>query len=425
MAEEDIPIIKVYLFNNYTDLGQNLVATMKDRADFSRGFVNINSIYLTNRDDGKNGLLECVMANYATDHPIPKWLIQGTLSYLSGQEDRNILQYTNFSRQKSFDANVLDEKYQYMDRYAVSVVDTIANKYGEESLRKTILAYGDYLKALDITSEEFSESWKNYVASKVPSSAYVTDDTDYKSIIEKDEFFVDDAGFKYDSFVETDHVQIFFFNQYNYRDLMNEASQILEDQYQHALNSFGLKEADLPKIKVMLCLSKYELYYSAGQSILPMDHTIGFTAAANKMHFVRTDESKYVKWEPTIKEMLIHNAYLTKMNKLYPDYFSNEGWLVEGLSVYYSNSADPYAAYYEEILNKGLPLSADGKGLFFSDYNDTYIYGYTLIEYILSLGKEDAIQELMKNPQDLEAVLGISMDDFSDGWKQLVSSKVS
>ena len=53
-----------------------------------------------------------------------------------------------------------------------------------------------------------------------------------------------------------------------------------------------------------------------------------------------------------------------------------------------------------------------------------YIFSYTIIEYIVENYGYDAVRSLIRNPANLENILGNNISDFEDTWNDYLKERV-
>jgi hypothetical protein len=101
---------------------------------------------------------------------------------------------------------------------------------------------------------------------------------------------------------------------------------------------------------------------------------------------------------------------------------NNPRWLWEAVAIYESGELrDPKTISY--LLDGNFPTIAEMN----SDYNagnyKIYEVGYLLSEYIISSSGKDAFVNLIRSNGNIALTLGVTTQQFEDGWKQFVQNK--
>lgn len=178
VKEEDIPIVRIYMYDKYEPLRQ---ATIKDAnfdGDVMETFGGIaiskDTIYFTLRN--KNGsyvdydtvilheFTHIVTMALVGDSMSAGWLWEGTAMYLAGQEINEKSHYKNLLQIG------LPELYKLNERgsrdiytYGYSLVEFIIETYGREKLVELLKEGGNIEKVLNITENELRDEWTEFV----------------------------------------------------------------------------------------------------------------------------------------------------------------------------------------------------------------------------------------------------------------------
>ncbi len=226
-----------------------------------------------------------------------------------------------------------------------------------------------------------------------------------------DNILIEDlTGKVFDEFIKSKHFEIYY-------EKNNLSSEIyaknflheLEDNYNRILNFFNLKEDSIPIVKIYL-YSNYEEFRNSIFEEVSFDVTItnvtGYTLGPSKFYLAyRNDRNITI----TAIHEFVHCVTFNSLNtELIPS------WLGEGIAMYLSQDSDKYIEYYPSFAENGLPSHYE-----LNDYDNRYIYGYSLVEYIyVEFGKEKLL-ELLRGG-NIYDILKISEKDFSEGWRSYI-----
>jgi len=105
----------------------------------------------------------------------------------------------------------------------------------------------------------------------------------------------------------------------------------------------------------------------------------------------------------------IHNVHINKTGKKYIPH-----WLMDGVAMYYSQQSDMYGkTHYSKMLEEEFPSIEDLTVYKGDNFWTPYMYGYTMIEYILQEYGEEKLLEVINEYGDIEEVLEISYEEFT------------
>ncbi len=96
-------------------------------------------------------------------------------------------------------------------------------------------------------------------------------------------------------------------------------------------------------------------------------------------------------------------------------------WLLDGIAMYLAQEKDKSEPYYEELLKNGIPQMYTLK----KNDKDRYIYGYSMVEYIIEEYGREKLVELLMEYGDIQKVLNISDDEFRDCWIKFLEGKIN
>lgn len=243
-----------------------------------------------------------------------------------------------------------------------------------------------------------------------------TDDNSRIKEIEEVGYFEDDAENKFNAYYCSDHFEIYYDDtNTNNKMYAVSISKELENNYDRILNFFEVKTENIPIVKINL----YPQYEQFRQAILKeiyfdvndMGGTTGYALGPNKI-YIMYENQKDISIT-AIHEFVHCVTYNFAPEKNLPS------WLFEGIAMYLSQENDYYKDKCTEFIEDGLP--PDYK---LNDYFNRYIYGYSLVEYVINEYGKEGLLELVSSNGNIEEVLHISQADFNEGWRKFIESKI-
>jgi len=234
--------------------------------------------------------------------------------------------------------------------------------------------------------------------------------------IEEVGFFEDNAGNKFNAYYNSNHFEIYYDNKnVNNKMYAMSISKELENNYDRILNFFEVKKENMPIVKINL----YPQYEQFRQSILKemyfdvndVGGAAGYTLGPNKIH-IMYENQRHISIT-AIHEFVHCVTYNFTPKKDLPS------WIFEGIAMYLSQEDDYYKDKYPEFIEEGLPQKYR-----LNDYLNRYIYGYSMVEYIINESSKEALLELISSNENIEEVLHISQTDFNEGWRKFIESKI-
>jgi len=168
--EKDMPVVKVLIYDTMDSLKRSLTYelnySVEGRISGYALYSNVfyftyeNNDYLTNII---NLFVHNVTMNMTFVDMMPSWLFQGTGAYLSQDYDYYKSEYYG----------IADDGFPPLDEfvsnpynaftYGYSMVEYLAETYGDDKISELIRGYGDFYKILNITEEEFREGYKTFI----------------------------------------------------------------------------------------------------------------------------------------------------------------------------------------------------------------------------------------------------------------------
>lgn len=430
MKEEDMPIVKINMYaGNKSNLHNAFETELGNKFEVLEGrYVYSNSIYAINNISYVYDFTSCVILTFAGKENMPQWLLEGTTAYLNNIYDISQNYYAEFAVYENIDFESLNNDYIFGYRYGYSFVKCIVEEYGENKLKELISAYGDTEKTLGITNEELFEKWKVYVKKNIPDNVYGSDDTDVIGMIDKDGFYEDEGGYRFDNYLKNEHFEIYYSSKsYNSKQQAEKSIVHLESNYHKMLDLFDITENDMPVVKINM-YSEYSGFINQFRTFVGYDviiNTVGIAPQSNRIFFYYdkyTDNQVKIDGNldglTAVLHEFIHNVHMNKTGIKYLD-----RWLVEGLAMYYSQIDDFFGKNnYQKYVSEGLPSNIFVNSQI-EEFIIPYMYGYTMVEYILKEYGQEKLMDIINEYGDLEKVLGITYDEFSEGWRLFVENK--
>lgn len=249
------------------------------------------------------------------------------------------------------------------------------------------------------------------------------DEINKKEAIDKEGFFEDSAGYKFDKYIVSDHFELY----YNSKNELNKfyatnSIKILEEEYNRILEFLSVDSTNMPIVKINM----YDEYECLRQSIIseaffdPDDMDINFAGVMlSKDTFYYTlkhKSGKSVDLETVLVHEFVHTVAMALTNgKMQID------WLWEGTARYLTEDTDYSKVYYKELIEKGIP----DRYLLKRNVKYRYNYGYSMVEFIVETYGREKLVDLLLDYGDIEEVLNITESEFKEGWKVFVEGKIS
>ncbi|MBP1927191.1 hypothetical protein J2Z76_003064 [Sedimentibacter acidaminivorans] len=149
----------------------------------------------------------------------------------------------------------------------------------------------------------------------------------------------------------------------------------------------------------------------------PDDMNINFMGVSIKndtIYFTLKDKSGYTV---DLKRLLVHE-FTHIVTMALTEGKTQIDWLWEGTAKYLAQDRDFSESDYKEMIEKGLPE------FYMLNNESRYIYGYSMVEYIIETYGREKLIELLVKQGDIDDVLNITVDEFKDGWKGFLEEKI-
>lgn len=250
-------------------------------------------------------------------------------------------------------------------------------------------------------------------------SIYGFDNRDRIEEIDKKGYFEDSAGYKFDKYVTSEHFELYYSsdNESN-KFYASNSLIILEEEYDRVLEFLNVDEKNMPVVKINM----YDEYEPLRQSLIKetnfdpniMNGISGTYVNSNNFYFTLRYNGNQVDIKTTLIHEFTHNVTMALVsNKPRVD------WLWDGTAMYVAQDKDKSEPYYEEMLDYGIPAIYSLK----DNYRDRYIYGYSMVEYIVEEYGRDKLVELLTKNGDIEKVLDVTENAFREAYMQFLKEK--
>jgi hypothetical protein len=202
---------------------------------------------------------------------------------------------------------------------------------------------------------------------------------------------------------ESEHFQIFF-------DGLSDAplrpiAEALEKNYPKIVSDLGV--ASMPVVRVKVWRSA-EGFYDEMERLLGVRYP-----GADELHVRLVDDAP-------IKA--VHEfAHAVSLN-LNPTFANNPRWLWEAVAIYEAGQfVNPSRLGY--MARGDYPSIQELNSGFGTGGNKIYSVGYILAEYIVEGSGIYALRELIMANGDVSAILGVSIDEFQQGWHGWIEAR--
>lgn len=239
--------------------------------------------------------------------------------------------------------------------------------------------------------------------------------------IDKNGYFEDSAGYKFDRYITSEHFELYYSSENESNKFYaSDSLKILEEEYDRILEYLDVDEKNMPVVKINM----YDEYEPLRQSFIKetnfdpdiMNGIYGAYINSNNFYFTRMYKGKKVDIKTTALHEFTHNVTMALASSK-----PRVDWLWDGVAMYLSQEKDRSEPYYEELINSGIPEIYTLK----NNDKDRYIYGYSMVEYIVEEYGREKLVELLREYGDIEKVLNITESEFREGWIEFLKSKLN
>ncbi|MCF8010749.1 MAG: hypothetical protein K9L17_05550 [Clostridiales bacterium] len=329
---------------------------------------------------------------------IPPWLTTSIALY-EADMTRNIKQF-DFMKNDDY-PHFLEMTYnnngdskKLLNQIGYTIIEYVVDTWGISAVRDLIDNKGDVQKVLSVSSDDFQQGWYEYVKEKYN----LTHDLDFET-------------------KETEHFNFYYTNVDD--SSIGEISSTLEDNFDRIVND--LKPKSLPKFSVRIYPDLETYHKATGRPNAP-DWSVGGFSGNREINMVSPNNPGPTH---TYEEMLVvavHEfAHGVTRHVAKDSYKHVPKWLKEAVALYEANQIRD--SNNLEFMRKGnyprFLQIVDNK----DDYKVIYSIGYTIIEYVVDKWDIASVRELIKNKGDVQKVLGVSPNDFQQGWYNFVKEK--
>lgn len=207
----------------------------------------------------------------------------------------------------------------------------------------------------------------------------------------------------------------FEFYSYNKdKKCLADLSKILEENYNRISKELNITLKEKVIIEVY---PDIKAFHDAMGSPNAPNWVVG-TGWKNKIEMVSPLNPGGQHTYDTLMQVVVHEFTHVVISNINSDLESIPIWLNEGIAAYEAKqmSSNSRSAIKEKLDSNDVPSLSEMNSSNFSEVGG-YVFSYTAIEYLIENYGYDTIVLLIKTPTDLEKILGNSMMEFENSWK--------
>lgn len=270
------------------------------------------------------------------------------------------------------------------------------------------------LKSDNIINEQ------TYMDSCEHKSIYGFDNRNRIEEIDKNGYFEDSAGYKFDRYITSEHFELYYSSENESNKFYaSDSLKMLEEKYDRILEFLDVDEKNMPVVKINM----YDEYEPLRQSFIKetnfdpdiMNGIYGAYINSNNFYFTWRYKGKKVDIKTTLLHEFTHNVTMALASAK-----PRVDWLWDGIAMYVAQEKDRSEPYYEEMIDRGIPEIYTLK----SNDRDRYIYGYSMVEYIVKEYGREKLVELLKEYGDIGKVLNITESEFRESWIEFLKGRL-
>ncbi|MGL5379340.1 peptidase MA family metallohydrolase [Clostridium sp.] len=218
--------------------------------------------------------------------------------------------------------------------------------------------------------------------------------------------------------VENDNFQFYSYNKD--KECLDDLLKTLEENYIRI--SKNLNTTLNEKVVVEIYPDIDSFHKSIGQPTAP-SWIVG-TGWENKIKMVSPLNPGEHNNYDTLTQVLIHEFTHILISNINSDLNNIPIWLNEGLATYEAKQINANGIEFikKSIENNSTPLLSEMTYDNFAEVGG-YMFSYTVIEYLANNYGFDKIVLLIKNPKDLEIILGIDINELQNNWLNYIKNK--
>ncbi len=426
--DNNFPEVRLVTHNEY--LGNSIKSMIEDNLDVKVNLIVVSYEELIERQ--LKGDFDMIIDSWVADYNDP-------MTFLDNFKSNSNLNFSGWSS-KDYDSaieNSMKSQGLNRDNYLINAESVLMddmviaplyfyNKYYRVKTNLVENIKSDVMGKLIIKHAKLnlkdisSLNTDNKTDGLINEGAYGFDDRNRIEEIDKNGYFNDSANNRFDKYLVSDHFEIYYSSSNeNSKIYASNAIEVLEEDYDRILEFLNVEEENMPIVKI----SMYEEYEPFRQCLIKeknfdgdtMEGLQGMAVYSNTIYYTYKYKGSSVDTPTILKHEFTHNVTMAlAQDNYHPD------WLLEGVAMYLSQEKDRSEPYYEELLKNGIPQIYT----LIKNNKDKYIYGYSMVEYIIEeYGREKLVELLMKYG-DIQKVLNISEDEFRDGWIEFLEEKI-
>lgn len=205
------------------------------------------------------------------------------------------------------------------------------------------------------------------------------------------------------------------------RECLDDLSNVLKENYNKISNDLNIKLDEKVVIEIYPDISSFHNAIGVSNEAnwvvgIGWDNQIKMLSPLNP-----GEEHTY----DTLVQVLVHEFTHILISKINSDLESIPIWLNEGVATYEANQMNDNGISFikESLENNSVPSLSEMTSEGFVEVGG-YIFSYTIIEYIVENYGYDAVRSLIRNPANLENILGNNISDFEDTWNDYLKERV-
>jgi hypothetical protein len=212
--------------------------------------------------------------------------------------------------------------------------------------------------------------------------------------------------------MESDKFKFYSFDKD--KKCINDLSKILNENYERISNDLKVSVKEKVDVEIYPDIQGY--HNAIGAPNAP-NWSVG-TGWGNKIRMVSPLNPGGYHTYDTLMQVVVHEFTHIAEYNINSNLGSMPIWLSEGIAAYEAKqmSDDAKAAIKESLRKDEIPNFSEMNTNNFSEIGG-YTFSYTAIEYIVKNYGFDSIISLIKNPNNLEAILTMKLVEFESKWK--------
>lgn len=216
--------------------------------------------------------------------------------------------------------------------------------------------------------------------------------------------------------LETEHFE--FYSTDGDKKCLEDLSGEVEGSYDRVVKDLQTPLDYKPKINIYPDIESF--HKSIGR---PNDSAWGVgTAWGKDLKMVSPLNPGPVHDYNSIKQVAVHEfVHVVEINMTNPKSLTT--WLWEGVAMYEAKQVDNKTknTLRQLVENKKSPALSQLDKEFYT-IDDAYAFSYTIVDFMVDRFGYDKLVQVIKEPNDIEKILGVSMDEFEKQWLDFVKA---